>query len=115
MEQLTKKEAIELSLIKWEHNAETGCTYEEMEEWIEKERPELKKLKNRCGLCEKYLKYDIKRGSTCSRCPLKKLWGHECNDVGSSWSEWRREPSTHYRKKWAEWIVEDLTKILYGN
>lgn len=63
---LTKKQAVELSIKKWEYIVSNKGHYNSDE--LDYAIPELKKVKFHCGLCEKYLINDDYYD--CVKCPL---------------------------------------------
>jgi hypothetical protein len=99
---LTKKKAKELSLIKWDYNRKTGCTFGEMEREIkygkDNKLKQLKELDCYCGYCEKYeFNHDI--------CPLEN-----CTNVTAKWSKWYYAKRISTRKKYAEQIYKDIER-----
>ena len=115
---LTKKQAIDLSIIKWRYLAKTGKSdYYGSNEKIYK-------LNHECGLCEKYRvssssdKGDLTK-DTCSKCPLFKKWGMSCG-YGSLFNNWcgvednvtfSEEIEINERKRIANLILADIKSL----
>jgi len=93
----TIKEAVRLSIIKWEwvvKNKGKSYYYDKNNELIEPEDefPILYELNHECGLCEFQLQQHsgFKTYSDyCKPCPLYKVNG--CGKTGSDWSKWHKE------------------------
>ena len=80
---MTKKEAIELSIKKWEWIAENP---EFCADNLLMAVPEVKGLVHYCGLCEKYLKEDYSCvPSDCEGCPLAEI-DKSCFDDNSAFA-----------------------------
>jgi len=82
---LTKKQAKELSIKKWEYIVSNNGDCEGL---LDK-YPELKNLRADCGYCEKYWKAF---GGCGGRCPLN-LKGITCSDEPHPWIEWVNNPT----------------------
>ncbi|MCK5605320.1 hypothetical protein KAR91_25735 [Candidatus Pacearchaeota archaeon] len=86
---LTKKKAIELSILKWEWIVKNNGELDFHE--LIKEIPELSKVLSSCGLCEKYIEnreYD----DWCNGCPIciygKENESHGCTVEKHPWMIW---------------------------
>ena len=108
---LTKKEAVELSIKKWEWIVENDgilvsiLLYEKI--------PKLSVLISGCGLCEKYIKTDDNHHYSCYKCPIisndynPKEENLGCRTKGHVWNKW-----THKQTKKNAQKVLDLIKSI---
>ena len=111
---MTKKKAIEYSLIKWQYAKRTGCTEQQLANWIDKNQPDISTIQNECGLCEKYMvDNDIHlwsdRSGLCVKCPLAKA-DFDCFTHKGLYRKWARGKNVAERKK----IATKLYKVIEG-
>ncbi len=100
---LTKKKAIELSILKWEWIVKNDGSEKGLIDAI----PELEKLKAHCGLCELYVEDNTIR--YCYGCPIcpKKWYNLGCMKSGHKWYIWSNNPTKENAQK-----VLDLIKSI---
>jgi hypothetical protein len=99
---LTRKQAFELSIKKWE--AKVNCEAKPVEVVI---------LLNECGLCEKYYySNEFNLGQICEKCPIRSRLGANykftdpgCYQKGHPYFNWTKDKSTENAQK-----VLDLIK-----
>ncbi len=99
---LTRKEAIEKSIVLWKWLAETG-KMKDCYDW-EGERPLVG-----CYLCEYDVSVQKVDGIPCSHCPLH----HGC-DKGP-YDKWETAQTPKTRKKYAALFLEELKALLKGD
>lgn len=94
---MTKEEAIELSIFKWELIVEyNGLSLGNV--WY---HPALANLKHSCGLCEKY-----RVGLDCGSCPFI-IDGKRCTDTDHPWENWYENNS----RENAKIVLDELKKL----
>jgi len=98
---MTKKQAKEYCLIKWDYARKTGCDSDVLDEWLLANNREIWSYKSSCGYCEMY---------KCSNCPLSELWGEGCCSLGSPYYKWEHVILLEDRKKYAEQIYQDIKR-----
>jgi len=93
---LTKEEAIELSIKKWEWIVNNKGILDTKKLLLD--IPELKNIKNNCGLCELHLHHGL-----CINCPLDIIEGDivhiGCQKDGHPENEWFNKQNTSTAKK----------------
>lgn len=91
---LTKKEAVELSIKKWEFLVENP-EGDPLDKY-----PELEELIAKCGLCEKYFNTTTLKLSVCGRCPIRpKVKDYDgvgcgCLQTKHPWNRWMDYPTS---------------------
>jgi hypothetical protein len=113
MKKLTKKQAIELSIKKWEYivgrNGRVRCID------IISDLPDLAELNNYCGLCEKYMNtsgaaFGVEK---CIKCPLcistQKRHHLGCNQPDHPFENW----DNYETKEYAQAVLDLIKSIPY--
>jgi hypothetical protein len=95
---ITRKQAIEYSIIKWEYAYETGCDFLELGYWLFNNHKKIFYLNSGCGLCEIY------RYPSCKKCPLTQC-GENCFEDGTYFDRWVFSETKQERKDYAMLIL----------
>ena len=110
---LTKKKAIELSILKWDWIVETGETGDDEYDLVHAV-PELEGIDEGCGLCHKYLKINKKVYSiTCSKCPIDISTKNRIANVAGCWQNGHpfRIHDEHPTKENAQKVLDLIKSI----
>lgn len=84
---LTKKKAIELSILKWEFIVDTGEIGDDEYDLVQAV-PELEGIHEGCGLCHKYLNINKKTYSiNCGKCPIDIIANNSKKNVAGCWKD----------------------------
>ena len=100
---MTHNEAVDFSLVKWKYIKNTGCTCDDLEQWVLDNHNDIFYRTSSCGLCQKY--------DRCITCPLFKLWGITCYDKKSIFKKWQRAKIKRTRKKYATIMYNEIASL----
>ena len=99
---MTKRIAKKWCLKKWEWYLENpNATYRDMDIAI----PEMKEFRSSSAYCETY-----QSGFDCTKCPLYKLWGVDCNDDNSPYGKWCDAKTPRWKEYWAKRMIDDIKR-----
>ncbi len=111
MKKLTRKEALELTIVLWTWLAENPeCEKDEYPDF-----DEFAKLEGECALCEKYWKAgeDTLDGAiSCEGCPLDEADNNNCYNNGSDFDLWCKSEYPEVRAEFAWGIVDECKSTL---
>ena len=106
---LTKKEAIELSIELWTWIAETGKEKEDWPGW-EESGGQHAECHQDCFLCE----YTITKMGGCYSCPYYTMYGL-CHEIDTPYYNWTDADTKEDLKRYAQEFLEQLKALKGGN